>query len=52
LDNDSPGVDVAELKESHDEPTGRYKLFTCELYRRVVLECLRQQLIADRNPRS
>jgi hypothetical protein len=41
---DSPGVN--SLTESHDEPKGKYKLFTCENYRRVVLERLRLELLS------
>ena len=42
---DSPGVSLDHLKETHDEPTGRYKLFTCQNYREVVFERLRIELI-------
>ncbi len=42
---DSPGVKLAELKEVHDVPSGRYKLFTSERYRSVVLPRLHQDLI-------
>ena len=44
---DSPGVDPHDLTEEHPEPQGRYKLFTCEPYRTIVLERLRQQLVAE-----
>jgi hypothetical protein len=43
---DSPGVDLTELKESHEQPTGRYKLFTCEPYRTIVLNRLLADLVA------
>jgi hypothetical protein len=43
---DSPGVDLAELKETHEQPTGRYKLFTCERYRTIVLDRLLADLVA------
>lgn len=42
---DSPGVKLAELREEHDVPEGRYKLFTSERYRSVVLGRLKQELI-------
>ncbi|MBN8631890.1 MAG: hypothetical protein J0L76_13660 [Rhodobacterales bacterium] len=34
---DSPGVDLALLREQHSVPEGRYKLFTCANYRSIVL---------------
>jgi hypothetical protein len=43
---DSPGVSLDQLRESHEKPQGRYKLFTCENYRDVVFERLRLQLLA------
>lgn len=43
---DSPGVDLTELQEAHEQPTGRYKLFTCERYRTIVLERLLADLVA------
>lgn len=43
---DSPGVKLAQLKEKHEVPEGRYKLFTSERYRSVVLSRLLQDLIA------
>ncbi len=43
---DSPGVKLAQLKEEHEVPDGRYKLFTSERYRSVVLVRLLQDLIA------
>lgn len=43
---DSPGVSLDQLAETHDQPQGRYKLFTCENYRDVVMERLRMQLIS------
>src|SRR5271156_6630126 len=42
---DSPGVRLTDLQEEHEVPEGRYKLFTSESYRSVVLSRLRQQLI-------
>lgn len=42
---DSPGVSLDQLKEAHEQPTGRYKLFTCRRYREVVFERLRIELI-------
>jgi hypothetical protein len=41
---DSPGVKVAELFQQHDIPEGRYKLFTCENYRRIVFARLKENL--------
>lgn len=43
---DSPGVKIAQLKEEHEVPEGRCKLFTSERYRSVVLARLLQDLIA------
>lgn len=43
---DSPGVNLAQLLEEHEVPEGRYKLFTSELYRKIVLSRLHQELIA------
>lgn len=42
---DSPGVKVADLFEVHDIPEGRYKLFTCKNYRKIVFNRLKQDLI-------
>jgi hypothetical protein len=44
---DSPGVSLDQLPESHDTPQGRYKLFTCDNYRKIVFERLRLNLIAS-----
>ncbi len=43
---DSPGVNLEQLKEEHEVPEGRYKLFTSERYRTVVLSRLLSDLIA------
>lgn len=43
---DSPGVKLAQLKEEHEVPEGRYKLFTSVRYRKIVLSRLHQDLIA------
>ncbi|MDP3308311.1 MAG: hypothetical protein Q8S50_08610 [Methylotenera sp.] len=43
---DSPGVNLKQLKEEHQVPQGRYKLFTSEHYRTVVLSRLLSDLIA------
>jgi hypothetical protein len=43
---DSPGVKLAQLQEEHEVPEGRYKLFTSQRYRSVVLSRLLQDLIA------
>jgi len=42
---DSPGVSLEQLQEEHDVPEGRYKLFTSERYRTIVLSRLRADLI-------
>jgi hypothetical protein len=42
---DSPGVRFAQLQEEHEVPEGRYKLFTSQRYRSVVLSRLHQELI-------
>ena len=41
---DSPGVKSEDLIESHSIPEGRYKLFTCENYRNIVLARLKSDL--------
>lgn len=43
---DSPGVRLDRLKEEHEVPEGRYKLFTPERYRSIVLSRLLLDLIA------
>lgn len=43
---DSPGVKLAQLQEEHEVPEGRFKLFTSERYRSIVLSRLLQDLIA------
>lgn len=45
---DSSGVRLSDLREEYDVPTGRYKLFTCERYRSVVLSRLHTDLIKRR----
>ncbi|MEQ8786221.1 MAG: hypothetical protein RIC55_07975 [Pirellulaceae bacterium] len=42
---DSPGVKLVQLQEEHDIPEGRYKLFTSERYRSVVLSRLLNDLL-------
>lgn len=42
---DSSGVQIEELQEEHDIPSGRYKLFTSDRYRTIVLSRLLQDLI-------
>jgi len=42
---DSPGVRLSELQECFEVPQGRYKLFTCDNYRKVVFSRLKQNLI-------
>jgi len=44
---DSPGVNLEQLKEKHDVPMGRYKLFTSERYRDVVFSRLLSDLIEN-----
>jgi hypothetical protein len=44
---DSPGAKLSLLQEEHDVPTGRFKLFTSERYRSLVLARLLQDLIAQ-----
>jgi hypothetical protein len=41
----SPGVRLADLQKEHDVSEGRYKLFTSQRYREVVLSRLLQDLI-------
>jgi len=43
---DSPGVRLGELLEENEVPTGRYKIFTSQRYRSVVLSGLLRDLIA------
>jgi hypothetical protein len=43
---DSSGVKLAQLQEEHDVPVGRYKLFTSQRYRSVVITRLLQDLVA------
>ncbi len=43
---DSPGAKLSLLQEEHEVPTGRFKLFTSERYRNLVLARLLQDLIA------
>ena len=42
---DSSGVRLAQLQEEHEVPEGRYKLFTSQRYRSLVLSRLQQDLI-------
>jgi hypothetical protein len=42
---DSPGVKLADLQESHETTKGKYKLFTCENYRKIVFSRMKQDLI-------
>tara|TARA_R110001599_G_scaffold350254_2_gene580038 strand:+ start:21945 stop:22484 length:540 start_codon:yes stop_codon:yes gene_type:complete len=42
---DNPGVKLSDLEKSYSIPEGRYKLFTCENYRNIVLSRLKQDLI-------
>ncbi len=43
---DSPGVNLEQLREKHEVPEGRYKLFTSERYRMVVFSRLLSDLMA------
>lgn len=43
---DSPSVRLANLRECHDVPEGRYKLFTCEPYRTIVFTRLLADLVS------
>jgi hypothetical protein len=43
---DSAGVSLEHLQEEHEAPEGRYKLFTSERYRAVVLSRLHSDLVA------
>lgn len=42
---DSYGLKPNELFEKYDIPHGRFKMFTCEKYRSIVLSRLRQDLL-------
>jgi hypothetical protein len=44
---DSNGVSLKEIQQIHDDPPakGRYKLFTCNIYREVVLRRLAEDLV-------
>lgn len=41
---DSSGVHLKCLQENHDIPEGRYKLFTCSNYRKIVFDRLNKDL--------
>jgi hypothetical protein len=41
---DSPGVRISDLMHEYNKPEGRYKLFTCTIYRKTVLRRLRIDL--------
>ena len=41
---DSSGVHLTCLQEKHDVPEGRYKLFTCSNYRKIVFDRLNKAL--------
>jgi len=43
---DSPGVNLSDLEKCFDKPEGRYKLFTCLNYRKIVFKRLKQDLRA------
>jgi hypothetical protein len=42
---DSPGLKLEQLQAEHEVPEGRYKLFTTERYRTIVLARLHQDLV-------
>lgn len=42
---DTPGVKLAQMQEEHEVPAGRFKLFTSERYRTIVLARLKQDLL-------
>lgn len=42
---DSTGVKLEDLMEIHEVPSGKYKMFTCENYRNIVLTRLREDLL-------
>ena len=42
---DSPGVRYDDLIQEYEIPEGRYKLFTCKKYRKIVLERLKTDLL-------
>jgi hypothetical protein len=42
---DSPGLKLEQLQAEHEIPEGRYKLFTTERYRSIVLARLHQDLV-------
>jgi hypothetical protein len=44
---DSPGVRYNDLIEKHKVPQGRYKIFTCNKYRRIVFGRLKRQLTSS-----
>ncbi len=43
---DSPGVPLAEITTPQEKSEGRYKIFTCETYRNIIIKQLREDLIA------
>ena len=42
---DSRGVNLDELQKQYDIPEGRYKLFTCCKYQRILLDRLKENLM-------
>lgn len=44
---DSPGIALPELKKNHKKPEGRYKLFTCQILREIVMFRIKEQLRAQ-----
>ena len=44
---DSPGVSLADVKQIHEVPQGRYKLFTCKAYEQVVISRVHSMLVAE-----
>jgi hypothetical protein len=43
---DSSGVKYADLCQNYEIPEGKYKLFTCQNYREIVLAKLKEDLIS------
>jgi hypothetical protein len=42
---DSPGVKISDISKKHEVAAGRYKIFTSDKYRLMVLSSLREQLL-------
>ena len=44
---DSDGVRLEDITASHEQPEGRFKMFTCQRYRTALCEQLKRDLIAQ-----